>query len=141
MNPSVYTVTPPDFKLIANGPIVMLLGIRHANCNEIVDLIDSVIYDDAVIYVSDEDVTQNNVGWYRAATESASIVIVDVASATSPELLMAAHAETSYNKTVLWFDSTGENQTVCQLVNSYQSRVFVSFDNFRYFFEENYPFS
>jgi len=66
---TVYTITPPDTRLSARGPSILLLGIPFEDADPFVKIFDKLLpVIELTFYVSKEKITDENLAWYRAAS-------------------------------------------------------------------------
>jgi hypothetical protein len=136
---TLYTVTPPDLRLNAYGPSVLLLGVDLEHSKPYTDLYDQLFPEvEITFFVRDSEFTPDLAPWYRAVTGMASSIFVDLDHANVEEVFLATHAANENKSLVFWISQEKLQPALSSLVGSYQYQIFAKVDDVGKFLLDEY---
>jgi len=131
---TVYTVTPPDLRLTTIGPSVLLLGMGLEDSEHYIDMYEKLFPEvEITFFVGENGFTEPDAAWYRAVTDIASTVIVNLDRVTIEEVFLAMQVEYNNRSLVFWVSESKNCTAMISLLNSYQIQIFDSLESIEKF--------
>jgi hypothetical protein len=136
---TLYTITPPDLRLNAFGPSVLLLGVDLEGSKPYTDLYDKLFPEvEITFFVRDAEFDPTNAPWYRAVAGIATSVFIDLDQANTEEVFLATQAANENRAMVFWIAQEKLQPALVSLVGSYQYQMFTEVEDVGKFLLDEY---
>lgn len=139
-NNSIFEVTPPSLFLNDNGPSILALGFDETVVRgELARTFDSMFPDTSITYYYNPHSTnESTVAWARAVVNMVEHIVVNADTANELEVFVALGSvlQNPDKVDITWIAEEHSNKGLCKLVNSYNQKMFDSWDHFAQFVKQ-----
>lgn len=130
----IYEVTPPSLFLNDNGPSILALGFSQETIrNELAAIFDKTFPDTSITYYYNPHSTnESTIAWTRAVVNMVDHIVINADTANELETFVATYSVLQNKDTVdiTWIATEYSNKGLCKLINSYNQKVFTSWEDF-----------
>ena len=115
---SIFTITPPEMQLSADGPTITVLSTNTEFINEVESAHESLFKTVPVtIYHPDGPVNQDNIAWVISVMRFSDNVFIDLDTATDLGIIGAILSECN----IIFINKDKVRNDIAKLINSMQT--------------------